>query len=156
MKRSVIAVAVFIISLTVVGSVHAIERKYGAAGCGLGSMLLGDEPGMVQVVAAILNNAIIPQTFGITSGTMNCEKQAIFSSNERLNKFVMNNMDSLAVDIAKGNGESLEAFVELMEVKKEERMDIYAKLQSNFSNIFSSETVQAADVIDRIVSLIYG
>ncbi len=40
------------------------------------------------------------QTFGITSGTSECERPADFASNERIQKYVADNMDQLAADIA--------------------------------------------------------
>lgn len=154
MKRSVVAVA-FVVSLMVAGSAFAAEG-YGSAGCGLGSMILGSEPGFVQVFAATTNGTSGSQTFGITSGTSNCDKQAKFSSNERLNQFVKENMDNLAKDVAMGYGESLDSLAELMGVSADKRPAVYAKLQANFSNIFGSENVEFADVVDSIVTIING
>lgn len=155
MKRALLGIIVFVLILTT-SSAFAIERKYGTAGCGLGSMLLGDEPGMVQILAVILNGIAGNQTFGISSGTLNCEKQAKFSSNEKLNHFVVVNIDNLAKDVAMGQGESLETLAEIMGIPAMERSVVYSKLQANFSNIFTSETVEAANVIDNIITVING
>jgi len=150
MKKWVIVLGALTLSLGIVGSSHAIEREYGTGGCGLGSMLLGNEPGLVQILAVTLNGIAGNQTFGITSGTLNCEKQANFAGNQNLNQFVAANMDRLAQDIARGEGESLSTLVELMGIAQADRPAAYAKLQSNFSNIFASEQVEAADVIDQV------
>src|SRR4051812_6327755 len=48
-------------------------QGYGLAGCGLGSVVFGPKPGMVQVAAATTNNYIVPQTFAISSATSNCD-----------------------------------------------------------------------------------
>ncbi len=154
MRRALFGTIVFVIILT--SSAFAIERKYGTAGCGLGSMLLGDEPGLVQILAAILNGIAGNQTFGISSGTLNCEKQAKFSSNEKLNNFVVVNIDNLAKDIAIGQGEALETLAEIMGIPAMERPVLYSKLQANFSNIFTSEKVEAANVIDNLITVING
>ncbi|QQR88624.1 MAG: DUF3015 family protein [Myxococcales bacterium] len=53
------------------GMFQMTAYAYGAAGCGLGSMLI-DSDGFVQVFAATLNGTSGNQTFGITSGTSNC------------------------------------------------------------------------------------
>ena len=90
------------------------------------------------------------QTFGITSGTLNCEKQAQFAGSPTLNHFVATNMDRLAQDMARGEGESLSTLAELIGIAPSDRPATYAKLQSNFSNIFASEQVEAADVIDQV------
>jgi len=150
MKKWVIVLGALTLSFGTVGSSHAVEREYGTGGCGLGSLLLGNEPGLVQILAATLNGIAGNQTFGITSGTLNCEKQANFASNQNLNQFVAANMDRLAQDIARGEGESLSTLVELMGITQADRPAAYAKLQSNFSNIFASEQVEAADVIDQV------
>lgn len=150
----VIAVAIYLMAVS--SAFAANTNAYGSAGCGLGSLVFGDEPGMVQVFAATTNGTSASQTFGITSGTSNCEKQPKFSSNERLNQFVMENMDNLAKDVAMGYGESLETLVELMGVPAGDRTEVYDRLQANFSSIFSSEMIKAADVIDSIITVING
>lgn len=145
------ATVVLPVGIFVFSNAYAVETKYGAAGCGLGSMLLGDTPGPIQILVATLNGIAGNQTFGISSGTLNCEKKANFAGKERLEPFVQSNIDSLAKDIAIGRGESLDALAELMEVPHKERGVVYAKLHANFSNIFPSEQVEAADVIDHIM-----
>ncbi len=155
MKRlRIIMAVVALLSLSVVGSVFA--ENYGSAGCGLGSMIFGDQPGGIQVIAATTNGSTYSQLFGITSGTSNCDKQPKSFSNRKLNEFVAANVDNLAKDIAMGHGESLETVAELLGIPTAQRTQVYAKLQSNFSNIFTSERVETADVIDGIVTIVNG
>lgn len=150
-KFLVIAV---LVSFTLIGirSAFAVERTYGTGGCGLGSMLLGNEPGMVQVLASFLNGILGNQTFGISSGTLNCEKTPKkFVGNRQLTDFVQANMDNLAKEIAMGHGESLDTLVELTGVSAEKRTALYSKLQANFSTIFPSEKVEVSEVVDHIL-----
>lgn len=153
MKRVIIFTLTMTISLIIAGSCFAAEG-YGSAGCGLGSLLIGNESGFVQVFAATTNGTSGNQTFGITSGTSNCDKEAKFASNKRLTEFVQANMDNLAKDVAIGKGESMDTLAELMVIPVEKRPVVYAKLQSNFSNIFTSEKVEVADVVDNIITVI--
>jgi hypothetical protein len=133
------------------------KDNYGAAGCGLGAMIFGNEPGAVQVVAATTNGTFGSQTFGITTGTSNCGKGLINTAeNGNLAQFVENNMDNLAKDIARGNGESLNTLAELTGISETQKPTVFAKLQANFSTIFSSEKVQVADVINQIVAIVKG
>jgi hypothetical protein len=155
MKKLVGVVAVVVLMLIVAGLAFAAQQ-YGAAGCGLGSLLLGDQKGIVQIFAATTNGTAGNQTFGITSGTSNCQKKAVFSSNEKLNQFVSANLDSLAKDVAKGQGESLNTIAEIMNIHAYDRQVLFARLQANFSKIFPSEKVEAADVIDSIVMIVNG
>ena len=152
MKRFLM-LAMVTLSLVAISSSFAADR-YGTAGCGLGSMIFGDEKGFVQVFAATTNGTFGNQTFGMTSGTSNCDKQPTFASNERLKEFVHANMDNLAKDVAVGRGESLETLAELLEISTDQRPAVFAKLKENFARIFPSEKVQMADVIDNIVKIL--
>lgn len=118
-------------------------------GCGLGSLLIKNQnTTMLQALAATSNATSGNQTFGITSGTSNCSKPNNFVSNDKLNKFVTENMDELALDISAGKGETLSTVAKLMNV--EDNAAFSAKLQANFSNIYTSENVTSATVIDSI------
>lgn len=82
----------------------AQAAKYGMAGCGLGALILEDKPGIVQVVAATLNNILIPQTSAISTGTLNCVDDAKSASLDQ-EAFVEINYASLMRDAAVGEGE---------------------------------------------------
>ena len=118
-------------------------------GCGLGSLIIKNQNTVVlQALAATTNGTSGNQTFGITSGTSNCDKPSNFVSNDKLNQFVGENMDELALDISAGRGETLETVAKLMNV--ENTQEFSSKLQANFSNIYTSENVTSATVIDSI------
>lgn len=126
-------------------SVYANENT----GCGLGSLIIKNQNTVVlQVLAATTNGTSGNQTFGITSGTSNCDKPSNFVSNDKLNKFVSENMDELAMDISAGQGETLTTVAKLMNV--EDTKAFSSKLQENFTNIYTSENVTSANVIDSI------
>ena len=121
-------------------------------GCGLGTMLWenkADNSTLFQAFQATTNATSGNQTFGITSGTLQCEQPQKFVRDDRLMHFVQANMDNLAKDVAMGRGETLDTFAELLGVKPGENAAFNAKLQSNFSKIFPSENVVLADVIDN-------
>ena len=63
-KRIAVAASLFLLPVSVFAA-----AGYGAAGCGLGSMVFGSKPGAEQVVAATTNGTFGSQTFGITFGT---------------------------------------------------------------------------------------
>lgn len=155
MKKVLVSAVVFGMMST--GVAFAAGSSQNNTGCGLGSMLLGEAANdsiLLQVFAATTNGTFGNQTFGITSGTSDCKTPSKIVNNERLNEFVVANIDSLAKDIAKGQGESLDTVAELMNIPSEQRATVYAQLQANFSNIFTSERIEAADVIDNIASVI--
>ncbi|MBI5232857.1 MAG: DUF3015 family protein [Deltaproteobacteria bacterium] len=150
-----IFLAVVLVSFGLQGYVQAAGDMKQNVGCGLGEVALegADETLMVQVLAATTNGTFGNQTFGITSGTSNCKQPTRVVSSERLNEFVAGNMDTLAKDMARGQGEALSTLAELMAVSHENRAEFYATLQANFSKVFTSESVESADVIDNIAAV---
>ena len=127
----------------------------GNTGCGLGTMLFGQsELGLntvlTQILAVTTNGTSGNQTFGITSGTSDCDQPSKWVSNEQVNKFVLANMDDLAKDIAAGQGETVSPLAELMEVPAESRDTFYSTLQANFDQIFPHPDVNYAHVVDTV------
>jgi hypothetical protein len=155
MKKMLLVAVAVTLSLMLVGSAFAAQKHgaYGAAGCGLGSMIFQDQRGIVQIFAATTNGTFGNQTFGITSGTSNCPAPQGLAKNERLNQFMAANMDNLARDIAMGNGETLDAFAELLQIPAEKRAEFNEKLQANFVKIFTSQTVELASVVDNVITI---
>ena len=152
MKKFVIGLCVFFMM-----SATAMANVKDNCGCGLGSMLLEDNAGdsvLIQLVATCLNGICGNQTFGITSGTLGCDKPAKIVRLEIMDKYVADNMDNLAVDIAAGEGESLEALAEIAGLDSNKKDQFYSALQSNFDNIFMSENVSHTTVVKQIHTII--
>jgi len=154
MKRFVVAgvALAFAVTLMLPGVSHSAAYNENT-GCGLGNQLfkeIGQDSVLFQILAVTTNGIFGNQTFGITSGTLGCKKPTKVVKNEKVEKFVADNMDSLAADMAMGRGESLDTLAELMNVPVEKKAEFYASLQSNFTKIYTSEKVESADIIDNI------
>lgn len=143
MKRILIsAVAVLALSTSAMAGVNS------QTGCGLGSMIIKDDSSAVLLaLQATTNGTSGNQTFGITSGTSGCSKTK-FVMNERAEEFVASNMDILAKEIAVGHGESIDTLAELLNV--EDTATFSASLQANYNSIYTSKSVEMADVLDNI------
>ncbi|MCK4739248.1 MAG: DUF3015 family protein [Deltaproteobacteria bacterium] len=149
----VLALAVFVFTFGVNDSEAAAKAQMNT-GCGLGSTLIeGNDSLLAQLGITFLNGICGNQTFGITLGTSGCKKFTSVASTETQN-FVAKNMEGLAKDIAMGSGESLDTLAELLAVPAAERVEFNSTLQASFSDIFTSESVEAGDVFDNIVTLI--
>ncbi|HHH19315.1 MAG TPA: DUF3015 domain-containing protein [Campylobacterales bacterium] len=121
-------------------------------GCGLGSEIIKDKSSvLMQILAATTNGTSGSQTFGITSGTSGCTKPAKIVSNDKATKFVEENMDTLAMDISNGQGESIDTLATLLKVEDKEAFT--AKLQKNFDSIYTSTDVSSAQVIENIMTV---
>jgi hypothetical protein len=125
-------------------------------GCGLGTMLFGtnaDNSSLLQAFQATTNGTLGNQTFGVSSGTSECNQPKKFVRNDRLNEFVHANLDELAKNIASGGGETLTTLAELLEVPAAEREQFGRKLQARFGEIFPDSRVEYAHVVDTILSV---
>jgi hypothetical protein len=153
MKRLLVFAVVSALFVFSVGSALAAGQAHENVGCGLGTIIWqgrADHSSLFQAFQATTNGTFGSQTFGVTSGTSECRQPATFVSNERLKEFVVANMDNLAKDIARGRGETLDAFADLMQVPAEKRAEFNHKLQAGFARIFTSDAVVLADVVDNV------
>lgn len=139
MKKLAFAAALTLIA----GSASA---AHGPAGCGLGSMLFEGKSGLVfNVLAATFNGSTGNQTFGMSTGTLGCEDAQ--SAKVSVVSFVEGNKVALSNDISRGQGETLEAYLELIGQKNVDKK----KLQQSFSKIFSNEA-SAEQIHQNIVA----
>ena len=119
-------------------------------GCGLGEMVIkSPDSAVMYALQSTTNGTSGNQTFGITMGTLGCKKVK-FVMNERAAEFVASNMDTLAKEISTGHGESVDTLAELLSV--EDKATFASALQSNYNSIYSSKSVEMADVLDTIAT----
>jgi hypothetical protein len=124
--------------------------KYGPAGCGLGSMIFEPNSGFTQIFAATTNGSSANQTFGITTGTSNCENTGGGSASAKA--FVETNRAALSKDIARGRGETLTSLAELAGCGNADAVG--RTLQKNFKQIFPTAQASDAQVSDSVMSVL--
>lgn len=154
MKKLIVMISVFCL---VLGATHfqasaAAKKKgsggYGMAGCGLGSLAFGDDNGKTQILAATTNGTFGTQTFGITSGTSNCNPEdANVAAN--LNVYIEANRLALANDISRGDGKTVEGLSQIVGCQNSKVLS--GKLQKDYSRIFPSQNVPAEEVSQSIM-----
>ncbi|MCH2176337.1 MAG: DUF3015 domain-containing protein [Lentisphaeria bacterium] len=145
MKKMLTAMAC---TLALGTSVYAGPPKDNC-GCGLGSIAFeGKEGLMSQTLAGTTNALFCNQLFGITTGTLGCEKAEEFMDARAI---IKNNMDQLAIDISNGNGEVLESLATALEI---DNVDMFAnQLQDNFDKIYTSDEVTSEAVTENILGV---
>ena len=109
-------------------------QPYGQAGCGLGSLIFGPEPGLLQAFAATTNTLSATQTFGITSGTMNCDSTSV--AVVAAHHFIETNREAFAKDVSRGSGETIDTIASISGCA--DHKAVAATLQRNFTTIFPS------------------
>jgi len=145
-----VLLVVFALSMTLVlvsGDLFANN-----SGVGIGSVLLKGQRGKVmEVIAVTLNGCSGTITFGITTGTSGYREGQAVGVN-LVDVYVAENMDSLANDIAKGEGEYLDTLAHLMKVENKDAFK--SNLHNNFNKIFTSKDVTSKEVVANINALI--
>lgn len=124
---------------------------YGTAGCGLGSLVFGSQPGAVQIFAATTNGTFGSQTFGITTGTSNCGP-GLFAMGTK--NFVEANREALAKDVSRGEGEAIGALTVINACADSHAVG--AALQKNFQAIFPSENASSDEVTKAILDTLHA
>jgi hypothetical protein len=124
-------------------------HTYGSAGCGLGSMIFEPNESFMQVFAATTNGISGNQTFGITSGTSNCDGPPRSASAVR--NFIVANRTALSVDVARGGGETIRSLSALAQCSDEAALG--GTLQRNFSGIFPNARVSDAEVSQSMMQV---
>ena len=134
-------------ALLVAGSSAAMADK--DVGCGVGSQVWAGQSGTIpKILAATTNGIFTNQLLGITFGTLGCSQggtvtaQAVTFTNE--------NSESLARDMAVGQGESLNVLAELMSIKAEDKARFFAVSKQNFSEIYSEENQNTLQVLSTL------
>jgi hypothetical protein len=149
MRRLVLIAALFLstTALAADSTMGALKGggAYGTAGCGLGSMAFGSQPGAIQIVAATLNGTGI-QTFGITTGTSNCGSGVMAAGTKN---FVEANREVLAKDMSRGQGETIGALTVMAGCSNSQAVG--AALQSRYSTIIPSEKASSQEIADKLL-----
>jgi hypothetical protein len=127
----------------------AQARAYGSAGCGLGSLIFEPGTGFTQVFAATTNGSFGTQTFGITSGTSNCDGSSGGSASAKA--FVETNRVALAKDIARGSGETIDSLTQLAGCQSSPRA-VGSSLQRRFDQIFADVAASDGEVGDSVIA----
>jgi hypothetical protein len=132
----------------------ALANPPNSVGCGLGSQVFDKQSGVgPQVLAATTNGTFGNQTFGISSGTSGCDPDGTVVASARVPMFVGANLDSLAHDIAMGQGESLESLATAMGIGESDKAGFFSVTKENYAFIFPSANVTAADVLNSIYTV---
>ncbi|NVJ59957.1 MAG: DUF3015 domain-containing protein [Gammaproteobacteria bacterium] len=120
-------------------------------GCGLGAQVFKGKSGTVShVLAATTNGTSGNQTFGMTTGTLGCDTSKTI---QVATLYMDSNIDKVASDISRGDGEALNALAELMGVKSEDKAHFNALLKENFTLVFTSDETTSSEAMQNIVKL---
>ena len=138
-----------LLSVMLIGSVFAFADNIGP---GLGRTALKGKTGKGwELLGLTLNGLGANGVFAITFGTSGYQNGAAIGKAETTT-FIAENMDALAADIAKGDGEYLDTLAAMLAVA--DPVAFKADTQANFDEIFASPDVSAEEVTEKIYALV--
>jgi hypothetical protein len=140
----------FMMLLTVAVFAFSANAAFAAGnvGCGFGTQLLKGKTGkFFEILAITTNMTSYSSTFAVTSGTSGYQEGVAIGMND-VEIFVAKNMDSLATDIARGDGEYVTTLASMMDVK--DINGFKSKLKTNFDKIYSASGVTSKEVVVNI------
>ena len=139
------------VALLFVATIPTLASAQNVGRCGWGSKLFDGQKGIApQVLAVTTNGTSGNQTFAISSGTSGCTQNGVIKSNWRTAAFVDGNVNRLASDVSRGEGETLASLATLLEVDAAHTAAFNTELQSNFAKIFPSTGVESEQVLAAI------
>lgn len=126
-----------LVALTVIASTSSFAA-HGPAGCGLGSIMFEGKDGVVfNVLAATFNGSSGNQTFGMSTGTLGCEDAA--TAKVSAVSFIEGNTVALSNDVARGNGETLNTYLGMINKSNADKK----VLRKNYGKIFAKGNTPA-------------
>lgn len=115
-------------------------------GCGVGTQIWEGKTGVVpKILAATTNGILTNQLLGISFGTLGCGQGGTVTA--QVVSFTNNNAESLARDMAVGQGESLNVLAELMQIKAEDKAHFFSTAKANFAEIYAEDNQNTLQVL---------
>ncbi|MDH4466650.1 MAG: DUF3015 family protein [Bacteriovoracaceae bacterium] len=121
-------------------------QGYGMSGCGLGSILFGEDNSVgIQIFSSTTNYTAYNQTFALTSGTSNCNpnygSEEADATLKNTLKYVESNFISLKNDVAKNQGQTLAGLGGVLGCT--DNQELGSLLQSNYETIYPTTNKSA-------------
>ncbi len=112
MRKVLVMVAASFLPLSAF-ALSNISPNGGTDSCGLGWQVT-QKKSFIATTTRGTTNAVVPPTFGMTTGTIGCEQHTFAKADTKAVEFVAQNYDTLRLEMAAGEGENLAALARTM------------------------------------------
>lgn len=149
MKKLILGLAMASLSASALAA-----NTHGPAGCGLGTEVVFRDANEwhEHVLAATTNGTSGNQTFGITSGTLGCQDAGGPLAAD-VNTFIDANLEQIAADTARGDGETLQALADVIGIQQADQARFKSQMQANFDKLFPSEQTTSGQTYNGVVTV---
>lgn len=121
-------------------------------GCGAGAMIFKGQSGVApHVLAATTNGSFGNQTFGMTFGTLGCNANSTISV--MASTFIDQNMEQLAADVSRGEGEYLSALMTLLKIEDADKSHFKSVMKERFDTIFPDQNATSDQTLSQLESI---
>lgn len=134
------------------GFSNLVSAATGDAGCGLGSLIFQKNSIISQELASTTNASSYSQGFGITTGTSNCKANGIAKADKSEIFYVESNFQNLKIEMAKGQGETLNGFAQILGCSPKGVTGFGSFTRSKFEKIIPSEKTTPIEMLERFKS----
>ena len=145
-------VRTFVLALAFAFAPTGIAR----AGCGVGTTIWEGSSGTVPWLLALTTDFWTFKGISTTFEIAGCTAQNnIFkrADTAKVRDYASSNFDRLAEDMARGQGEHLEAFAHLLQIGEEDRAAFTALAQENFDVLIAHDNVTVAEFLSALFNL---
>ena len=122
-------------------------------GCGLGWQVTAKKS-FLGTTTRGTTNAFVPPTFGMTSGTIGCEQHSFAKQDTNAAVFAFNNFDSIKIEMAEGQGETLQGFAKTMGCNDSAFGAFGEMTQQNYRAIIGTEKTSSTQMFQNVKSQI--
>lgn len=121
----------------------------GSSGCGPAWYIFKENSLLSSTLRGTTNGILWPVvTFGMTFGTSNCAKHSLVQEDQDSLKFMTENFEVLRHDIAKGEGEHLNAYIASFSCQPL----VTKQLSSDLQKAYRDALYQSEDPVDYVNS----
>jgi hypothetical protein len=126
------------------------------AACGFGTALWEGNDNIAAKIVAFTTNYLTFKSISTTSEISGCgEEDNLFKkiASAKLRYYASQNLDHLASDFARGQGEHLDAIAHLIQIRAEDREDFQTLAQNHFESLFPHDRVTAGEMLEQLSQL---
>jgi Protein of unknown function (DUF3015) len=159
MKKYLLGSAVLFALVAFSGTAFAHPSGFGDAGCGPGSLYMGNKRDGAQLLAATINTSSGYGTIhstAITFGTSNCGADKLTRQQRERETFASINYNSLVKEMAAGEGENLDNLAGMYGCSQDSYGDFGSVAQENFGTIVKDQDASAKDLLGSLERQISG
>ena len=152
-QRTVLILTACSVLVLQAAGVGAVGNPDNGPGCGLGKLAWMDYGGQKQIAPQVMmattNGTFGSQTFGISFGTSGCTNDGVIIKNKHMN-MASRAFESLAQEMAQGQGEHLASLAALLGVPEESQPAFFALVQEKYTLLVGSDDTTAVTMLQAL------